>query len=649
MIVAPAHSGDRVRSRRRVIAAAIALFIFTLLWRFLAFTGFTNDHYASLALAQQMLLGDRPIRDFSDPGWPATYLVSAAAWLLFGNAIGTEWAVTAIAFALAAACTVVAARRLAGSLPIAILVTLLEVLIYPRTYSYPKLLPYAAGAWAMLALAARPSSRPVLLMAAIIAAAFLLRHDHGLLIGVASALCLALASRTDGWRTAVRRVTMLTASAAVLLVPWMVFVALNGGLVSYVETAVEFARAEANASNLKAWPTLTLLTGKPVLGLALPSRPLAQIEWTRETSPDVRDSLERRYGLEYVRESDGARFYYVHNPAPENIRALEDDPHVAGTTGLGRVQRPIWREFLASVSPLRLAPALHAAANADAWLYWLFWALPAVCGVVALRRSIVAHERWPGELAAVAGLVLLAFCVDAAFLRDILRTRFPDAVVLAALLGAWALGVCWTDRWRSRSLQGLVRIATVVVLGISVTAIAHVSELSERLSNTGIGEGTAGVRARITKVSQLLASPHRQDLAPPSRYSQALMPFFKYLDRCTVPSDRLIVTSELPDILVLAGRPFAGDGVVFGAWYSSATHQDRSIAHLRERPALFVLHMDDYGAFRSRFDMVDAYLSQEYEPMAEIPVEGAGSIRILAQRSRRAVRIDPETGWPCYR
>lgn len=626
----------------------IAAFAVTLGWRFLTFTGFTNDHYASLALAQQMLLGDRPIRDFSDPGWPGTYLVSAATWLLFGNAIGTEWALTAVAFALAAAFTLVAAYWLAGSLRVAVLVTMIEVVIHPRTYSYPKLLPYAAAACAMAALAARPSRGRILLMAAIVASAFLMRHDHGLYIGLASAACLALTSLPEGWRGALRRVALLTAAVAVMLLPWIGYVTLNGGLASYFEAAIEFARAEANASNLKSWPTLQPVPEKPLFGLDRPDRPLAQVEWNPETTDAIRQDLEKRYGLELVREAGAERFYYPHDTAPETIRALADDPHVAGTTGLGRIDRPAWREWMARASPLRLAPALHSAANADAWLYWLFWGLPVLCAAIAVRRHLRGQERWRGEHATLAGLIVMALLVDAGFLRDILRTRFPDAVVPVALLGAWTLGLCWGGRWRHPVRQGLVRIATVAVLGVTLAAIGVASDVPERLALTGVGQGLEGVQARTARVSELLRSPHRQELAPPSRYSEALMPFFRYLDRCTSRLDRLIVTSELPDILVLAGRRFAGDPVVFGAWYSSETRQDHSIERLRERPGLFVLHMDDYPAFRGRFGLVDAYIEREYESMAAIPVEGAGSARILVQRSRSPVRTDPETGWRCF-
>ena len=433
-----------------------------------------------------------------------------------------------------------------------------------------------------------------------------------------------------------------------LLLPWVLFIALNGGLGAYIDTAAEFARAEANASNLRSWPRLTLTPGRAILGVERPDRPLAQIEWTPDTTDAIREALERRYGLDYVRQRDDTRFYYVYNTAADNLRALADDPHVAGSIGLGRVNQPPWRQFLAFMSPLRLAPALHSAANADAWLFWLFWSLPVLCVATLCSRALRRHEQWAGELPAIAALILTAIFVNAGFLRDLLRTRFSDAIVPAALLGAWLLGLCLVGRWRRRTLQRAMQVATLAVLTVSVAAMSEVSEMPERIERAGIAGGLQGIRARAAAVSPLLRSGHRQSLAPPSRYSEALLPFFAYLDRCTSRSDRLIVTGEFPDVIVLAGRGFAGDGVVFGAWYSSATRQDRTLERLRTRPALFAL-MIDTAAFRSRFPRIDAYVTEEYRPMAEVAVDGAGTIPILVHRNRTPVRIDSDTRWPCFR
>jgi hypothetical protein len=51
----------------------------------------------------------------------------------------------------------------------------------------------------------------------------------------------------------------------------------------------------------------------------------------------------------------------------------------------------------------------------------------------------------------------------------------------------------------------------------------------------------------------------------------------------------------------------------------------------------------------SDFRLLHAHLAEHYEPMTAIPVEGAEDVRVLVQRDRGATRIDPETGWPCFR
>ncbi|NOT24870.1 MAG: hypothetical protein HOP16_02100 [Acidobacteria bacterium] len=628
--------------------SAIVLFVFiaTLLWRFLTFTGFTNDHYAHLALAQQLLLGDRPIRDFSDPGWPLTYLLSAAAWRVDGGTLGAEWTIVALSFALGSAFTWIAARNLSGSRAVAFLVTALEVLIYPRTYSYPKVLMYGAGGLALLALAARPSRARIFGMAAVIAIAFLFRHDHGLFIGIAAAICLMAASRQDGWQIATRRTAELTGATAGFLLPWIAFVSLNGGLVSYFQEGIDYSRYEAQSTALQAWPSFHVAPQERLLGLRPPLRPLAQVEWTAETTIETREELERHFGLEYVRDGDDARMYYAHNTDSENLRALAYDVHVKGTSGLSRLQRPAWREFLAVISPFRLSSSLALEVNAEAWLFWIYWMLPVACVVVGWRRFRQGREQFPGELAAIAGLVVMAVFVNATFLRNALAVRLPDAIVPHALLGAWAIAISLNGQWQRRTLQRSVQLATVMAVTVSALAVWQMSSVREMAAASGLGSSFEAVERRATEVRALLKRSHRD--AAPSRYSQAMNPFFQYLDRCTSVADRLVVTGEFPDVEVAAGRRFASDGVVFGSWYSSQRYQDRTVQRLRARPPLFAIHMSNYQRFQERYTLVDQYLNDGYEQITEIPVDGARPVRILVDRSRTSVGTDSETGWPCF-
>jgi hypothetical protein len=637
-----------IRSRPAIVAAACALFVTTMVWRFLTFAGFSNDHYAHFALAQQMLLGERPIRDFADPGWPLTYMLSAGMWQLFGGAMSVEWTVVALSLAAGAAFTFLTAYKLAGSLWIAVLVTLLELIVYPRTYSYPKLLVYAVGAWLMISSVERPSRRRLVVMSAAIAAAFLLRHDHGLYLGVAAAVCVMLASRGDGWRAAFGRTAVLTAATASWLVPWMLFVMANGGLVAYFDRALEYAREEQSATTLRAWPRITLVPGKPLLGLERPDRPLAQVRWSPSVSDAERLAMERQYSLDYVRDTEDARWYYVGDPSEANIRALADDPRAAATSNLGRVSRPFWREFLAYVSPFRLAPALHSPANADAWLYWLFWGLPVACAALVIIRLRKNVERWRGELAVVAGLSVMTALVNDGFLRDLLRDRLADAVVPPALIGAWALGLCWGQPWRRRAWQVVVQLFAMAAVVASVGASMQIGSWTERIEYAGVGDGLEGVFDRAHKSFDLLALPHRQHAAPPSRVALALMPFFAYVDRCSTTSDQLIVTGDFPEVPVLAGRAFASDGVVLGSWYSSARHQEATAEELKSQPPLFVVFLDGV-AFQARYPSIAAFVRDQYVSVAEVPVDGSGTVVILTPRARMPASTDEATGWPCFK
>ena len=521
--------------------AIVAMAFIAVAWRFVTFTGFSNDHYAHLVMAQQVLLGDRPIRDFADPGWPLTYTLTALGWAVTGKTMATEWVISTAGFAIGAACTVAAGYRLSGSLAIAVAVTFIEILIFPRAYSYPKVLMYAAAGWALLALTAVPTTRRLVLMALLIATAFLFRHDHGLFIGLAAAIGVAVASREIPRPAIFRRVALLSGATALFLLPWIVFVMLNGGLLSYLEAGLDYSRAEADATQLGSLP----LSGP------------------------------------------------------------------------------------------------------EAWLFWIYWTVAIGCGAAAVQRLMAGRERWRGELATVAALAVCAALVNASFLRESLEVRVPDAIVPVALLGAWALGLCWAMPWRHGPAQRAARIASLILMVVTGIAAARVARIGNQYEDAEIGNGIAGLRGRTAEVWSRLHSQHRDDV--PSRYSLALRPFFVYIDRCTSPADRLIVTGEFPDVLVLAGRRFAGDGIVFGSWYASVTHQDRTVVRLRAEPALFVLHMGDYASFRDKYPQVDAYVSAAYWPMAEVPVDEGGTIQILVDKARMQRRVDAATGWPCFK
>jgi len=234
------------------VVIGTGMFALIVALRFLATTSFSNDEYVSLAGAQQMLFGEWPTRDFIDTGGPLMFTVSAASQLIFGRSLFAEAMLTAAAFALAAVLTMLAAKRLSGSLAIGACVAVVEVAFFPRGYAYPKILLYAAAPLLIWWYQQRPSSRArMLALAAFVQVAFLFRHDHGLFIGTAAAVAVGMG---DGARHPMRATVQRLGAFGVLLLlaaaPYLAYLATNGGIVPYFARGVAVSVAEAAGNHL---------------------------------------------------------------------------------------------------------------------------------------------------------------------------------------------------------------------------------------------------------------------------------------------------------------------------------------------------------------------------------------------------------------
>jgi 4-amino-4-deoxy-L-arabinose transferase-like glycosyltransferase len=238
--------------RWAVAAAACGACALTALYRFLATASFPNDEHEYLAGAQQMLLaGEWPTRDFFDPGRPLMYVAAAAAQIVFGQTLFAEAMLTSLAFGAAAALLLVAAHRLSGSLLAAAMVTVLTVALFPRPYAYPKVLLYAAGPLVMWAWLRKRSWPRLIGMAAFIAVAGLLRHDHAVYLGGAAAATILLAP-ADGHVQRVRRLLWYVALVAIFLLPYAIYVETSEGVFPYLRAAWQYSSREAERTQLRS-------------------------------------------------------------------------------------------------------------------------------------------------------------------------------------------------------------------------------------------------------------------------------------------------------------------------------------------------------------------------------------------------------------
>ena len=227
------------------------LFAVAACFRFLALkAGFVNDHFVYITGGHQMLYGEWPTRDWIDPGLPLMFAASALAQKIFGPTLFAEGMLISVAFGLAAALTAAAVRQLTGSMTLAILAALIEIAVFPRTYSYPKIVAYALVFWLYGWYLKAPGIGRAGAIAAGVAIAFMFRHDHGLFLGIGAALTILLGSPR---RT--RDLAAFAGIALLLILPYLLYVQVHGGLLLYFRNGVEFSQREA-ARQWHVWPAV---------------------------------------------------------------------------------------------------------------------------------------------------------------------------------------------------------------------------------------------------------------------------------------------------------------------------------------------------------------------------------------------------------
>jgi hypothetical protein len=245
---------------RRFLLWPVAVLVFGFSWllRFNdpggSFAGLTDDHFFYVARGWQILFGDLPVRDFVDHGAPLYYYVAAGVQALFGRGTFSELTFSTTAIALGAALTFWIAARASGSVLAGLLGALFQILLYPRFYNYPKILAYATAIPVLWWFADRPSARSRAAVAVVTVIWFLFRHDHGFFIAMAMAVLLIFLTSLP-WRERLRHALLYGALVMALLVPYLVFIQGNGGVVSYFRQASAWAEKDRNRAPV-VWPGL---------------------------------------------------------------------------------------------------------------------------------------------------------------------------------------------------------------------------------------------------------------------------------------------------------------------------------------------------------------------------------------------------------
>ena len=241
-----------------LVTLSVGIFIASWLFRFNdpggSFAGLTDDHFFYVVRGWQILFGDIPVRDFVDHGAPLYYYVAAAVQVLFGRGTLSELAFSTTVLSVSAVITFLLATRASGSIIAGLAACLLHVWLGPRFYNYPKVLIYALAIPLLWRFADRPSASLRAWLAILTVIAFLFRHDHGAFVGLATTV-LMLSIGELRFAERVRHLVIYGLLVLVLVAPYVVFIQINGGVVSYFRQASAWAERD-RAREPVVWPGL---------------------------------------------------------------------------------------------------------------------------------------------------------------------------------------------------------------------------------------------------------------------------------------------------------------------------------------------------------------------------------------------------------
>ena len=619
------------------------------LWHIQLMSRAANDNFMHMAMAQQWLAGDWPVRDFYDNGRLLQYALSALAQWSVGDRLLGEALIVGLAWAISTYLVFVLVRGLTGSLPAAVLASLLLIVAGARGYSYPKGVVYAVAATLWWAYVHRRRVGTMVAFGAWVAAAYYWRPDHG--VYAAFGLVLAALAAHGARREAVTRVALAAATTLALVAPFWAYVHGTVGLPQYASTGLAGARSEHATHGLHQWPILRF--GRRVVVPDPPEQyaPIVNVRWSAESDAAARHAIRALYGLTPL-EADGEseRVRLSARSIPE-VAALVREPIVEDTAGIDRSSGTLlpsgwtaaqrWR-FEHAWLRLRILPDLDDRERAAEYAVAVFLLLPVVLFIAS--RWIAQHLA-PGVTAwQLSIFAVFAFAVAFAMLRQPFTARAADAVVLCAV----AFAMCTVWLWRigggSRRARLLATRAAAVVLVLVTTASVAGAGQFGRIADSLRG----GPAAWASIGRELTASPplaHYVDR--PARFTLRLA---AYARGCIPPADRVLVLWFEPEIPYFSERLMAQRHLVFPPAWANLPHEQNAALEKIERyepPLAFALASALDRTARAAYPRVVDYVEREYQLAAEVE-DGGEEYLIFVRKDRPVLAGFGAQSWPCF-
>jgi hypothetical protein len=257
-------------------------------------------------------------------------------------------------------------------------------------------------------------------------------------------------------------------------------------------------------------------------------------------------------------------------------------------------------------------------------------------------RSSEARSR------AIAAIALLAAYVPI-ILRHPLTARVPDLGAVIALAAAWTVGE--SLRALRRRPAGSMSLSTIALAAISVAVVAaHVvsawtlGQIPDHWKATRLSSGFANASDRLADRKRSGTTWPWEDYWPAGAPPAAI----QYLNECTAPTDRFLVSWAAPHYYFFAQRGFAAGHPWFVMrGFQALEDQQLMISRLAAESVPVVLINETDRSFGSAYPAVAEYLAQTYTSVGHYTARGGDEIAVMVRNGVRAVGTHETTGWPC--
>ncbi len=617
----------------------------------------TNDNYLHLTLAQQLLAGEWPVRDFFEHGWVLQYTLSAASQSLLGHRLFSEAVIVGVAWGVSTYLVFGLVRRLTGSTAAAALAAVLLIVSGARGYSYPKGIVYAGAAVLWWGYVTTPNRAKIVAFGAWAAIAFYWRPDHGVYVALAIALA-AVTVHGLGWLTA-QRCSLAAATMLALIAPFLLYVHATVGLPEYVQTGMVQAQVEHTTHGAHEWPLLRYAGHIVTIEPAQDYAPSISLRWSADSTTERRRELLARYALTPLSSvDDPITRVRMSEGSMSRVRELLNEPLVEDTAGIERSSAtlsaaswPAWHRWSFDYAWLRvrLLPSLDAHARASEFTVALFYVLPILLIVAApWLHGRLSEGMTAGRLVAFAAF---AFVVDLGMLRSPFPARAADGVLLSAVIAGLVVAGSWRAAARTGAVGALlIRTGTAVLALLALVTVAGAGQFGDRVtwlagqwSSLRLARGAWG-----EAYGELFSSPPMTYFY--DRPAGVSVRLAAYVRECVPPSERLLVLWFAPEIYYHADRLMAQRHLVFPPAWAAVPHEQRMALEKVQRfsPPVALARRSALEPYaRATYPQVVSYVEREYE-LADTVAEQGEEYLIFTRRDRRSVRMFGDQQWPCY-